>query len=60
MPTVAISKRALKELEEIWHYSAGQWGIEKADDYTVALRKACDGLGDHPFMGKEIHELGFA
>lgn len=32
-PKFRISKRAIEDLENIWHYTSNKWSVEQADRY---------------------------
>lgn len=44
MKALAFSPAAQADLDEIWDYSADNWGPDQADLYTDRLRDACQAL----------------
>lgn len=50
-----LSRRAEKDLAEIWLYSISQWSVEQADRYYNSVISALDGLSrEHLSGGKAI------
>jgi toxin ParE1/3/4 len=49
-----LSRRARKDLAEIWRYSNRRWGTEQADQYIAGLQEACGKLADNPSLGRPI------
>jgi toxin ParE1/3/4 len=41
-----LSRRAERDLEDIWRYTASRWGVVQADDYLGSIISAMDGLAD--------------
>lgn len=52
-----LSVEALKDLENIWFYGAEQWGMNRADEYSVKLDKMCEFLAENPGIGTSKEEL---
>jgi toxin ParE1/3/4 len=52
-----IRPAAEKDLSDIWHYGADNWGIEQADRYTDGLFALFDLLADFPEMARERSEF---
>jgi toxin ParE1/3/4 len=50
--SIALSRRAQTDLDEIWEYSAERWGIERADRYVGDLRRAIETLASSPSRGR--------
>ncbi len=42
MRQVIIRQRAKRDLQEIWYYSAAQWGVAQADSYVSMIQKAIE------------------
>jgi toxin ParE1/3/4 len=52
MKVVAFSPAAQVDIGEIWDYSADRWGPDQADDYTDAIRDACNALAQGTKHGR--------
>jgi toxin ParE1/3/4 len=52
-----LSRRARKDLAEVWQYSNRQWGPEQADRYIAGLQEACGKLAANPSLGRPIPEV---
>lgn len=52
MSSIALSRRAKADLDEIWEYSAERWGEEQADRYVENLRHAIEKLASSPSRGR--------
>ncbi|OYX50730.1 MAG: hypothetical protein B7Y97_07155 [Sphingomonas sp. 32-66-10] len=48
-----FAKRAEDDLQQIWRYSAIEWGVEQADAYITGMRARCMLLCDNPALGPE-------
>lgn len=48
MAYLGISRRAARDIEEIYLYSFKQWGRRVAEDYLDALQEAFNRLREHP------------
>jgi toxin ParE1/3/4 len=48
MPEYRLSPAAERDLENIWKYTRGEWGIEQAERYTDLLTVAFQALADSP------------
>uniref|UniRef100_UPI00386DDBE0 type II toxin-antitoxin system RelE/ParE family toxin n=1 Tax=Sphingomonas sp. BE123 TaxID=2817842 RepID=UPI00386DDBE0 len=48
-----FAKRAEVDLQQIWRYSAIEWGVEQADTYIAEMRERCLRLCEHPALGPE-------
>lgn len=44
MKTVSYLSAAEADLIGIWHYTAEEWGVERADQYTAQIRTRIEGL----------------
>ena len=44
MNRVDYAATALADLDELWDYTALQWGVDQAERYLRDIRGACDGL----------------
>jgi toxin ParE1/3/4 len=48
MAYLGLSRRAVRDIEEIRHYSAEQWGQRVAKDYLDNIEEALDRLRQNP------------
>lgn len=48
-----ISPAAEAEIAEIWDYTAGEYGLDAADDYAADLDKVMVRLLEFPLMGTD-------
>jgi len=48
MAEYRLSPAAERDLEGIWNYTRGQWGIEQAHRYTDTIIAACAALAEAP------------
>ena len=46
-----LSPAAVSDLEAIWLYTVGEWGIDQAHRYTDDLTAAFDQLAQSPLLG---------
>lgn len=44
MKALVFSPAAQADIEDIWDYSADNWGLDQADRYTDEIRDACQAL----------------
>jgi toxin ParE1/3/4 len=52
-----FSEKALKDLQEIHHYSKSQWSELQADKYYFDLVQSCRHLCSFPKLGKKYDKL---
>ena len=52
-----LSPAAQADLNEIWDYSARNWGREQADRYVLHIREACKALADARRQGRAIDDI---
>jgi toxin ParE1/3/4 len=52
-----LSRRARKDLAEVWYYSNRQWGPEQADRHIAGLQEACGKLAANPSLGRPLPEV---
>jgi toxin ParE1/3/4 len=55
--TYKISKRAAKDLQEIWLYTLELWSIEQADRYVNLLFDEIEFLALNPSSGKDFSHV---
>jgi toxin ParE1/3/4 len=51
---IAFSPAAETDIEEIWDYSAVNWGLDQADHYIDDLRDACIALAGGRRRGRTV------
>lgn len=56
MASVYLTRRALRDIDEIEHYSARRWGQQAAEDYLQGLNAALQRLQDCPALLRERPE----
>ena len=52
-----FSEKAIKDLQEIHHYSNSQWSELQADKYYFDLVQSCRHLSSFPKLGKKYDKL---
>lgn len=53
MPGFRLSPAAQADLEKIFDYTARQWGLEQAVDYTQLLANACATFAEAPARAQD-------
>lgn len=57
MYEVLLSLEAEKDLVDIFEYSLIEFGVDKAESYTLSFQDAFDLLGENPVVGKKRDEI---
>ncbi|WPL15337.1 Toxin ParE1 [Thiorhodovibrio winogradskyi] len=57
MAEYRLTPAAEGDLESIWNYTAGQWGIEQADRYIDFLTEAFAELADTPKIAPSCEHI---
>jgi toxin ParE1/3/4 len=57
VPTLALTRRALRDLEEIEKYSIEQWGKRTANEYLKSIEHALDRLRTNPSLLKSKEDI---
>lgn len=57
MTNYRLSVEALSDLEKIWFHGADQWGMNRADEYSMKLEKMCEFLAENPAIGTAKENL---
>jgi len=57
MAEYTLKKSAENDLEEIWRYTAKNWGTTQAIDYTHKLEQVFSVLANNPLMCRERFEF---
>jgi toxin ParE1/3/4 len=54
---VKLSPLAAHDIEQIWNYTANQFGIAHAEDYARQIWRAMEDIAAHPFIGQACPEI---
>jgi toxin ParE1/3/4 len=57
MSGYALSSRARQDLKDIWHYSADQWGRDRADRYIRAIHRSFEIIAKDSRRGRSAENL---
>lgn len=52
-----LSKLAIKDLNNIWTYTAEQWSNAQANKYYKSILKEIEFICNNPEAGRSIHEV---
>jgi toxin ParE1/3/4 len=52
-----LSPAAQADLEQIWDYTARNWGKDQAARYILGIRDACQALADGRRQGRPIDDI---
>lgn len=52
MSHVIFSPLSTADIDQIWDYTADQWGVDQADNYTDDIRYICYGLAEGNKQGR--------
>ena len=52
-----LSPRAQSDLDAIWHYTEGRWGISQAETYTRQLWRHIEAIATQPPIGRACAEV---
>lgn len=52
-----LSRLALNDLENIWHYTAEHWSKEQANKYYREIFEVIESICNNPDKGQSIHEI---
>ncbi|OAN79143.1 plasmid stabilization protein ParE [Sulfitobacter sp. EhC04] len=55
MKAIAFSPAAETNIDDIWDYSADNWGPDQADRYTDEIRDACHVLASGRKQGRAVN-----
>lgn len=55
MKAIAFSPAAEADIDDIWDYSADNWGPDQADRYTDEIRDACHALASGGKHGRVVN-----
>ena len=54
---IRLNPRAERDVDEIWDYSAGIWGVGTANAYVGGLRSTLSTIAASPLMARERTEI---
>ena len=54
MNQIAFSPLAIADINNIWDYTADNWGVDQADDYTDDIRDTCIELAEGKKHGRKV------
>jgi toxin ParE1/3/4 len=57
MNAVRLTPQARTDLDEIWAYTAEQWGIDQAESYLRTLDASFHLLAEHPGIGRSVDDI---
>ncbi|MER2510694.1 MAG: type II toxin-antitoxin system RelE/ParE family toxin [Amaricoccus sp.] len=52
-----LRPRAVRDIGQIWDYTAAQWGVAQAERYVRALRDVCALLASGALSGTDASEI---
>ena len=54
---IRLSKKALKDIDDIWLYTVENWSVEQADRYYNSIFDELEFLSKNPLSGKDIGQI---
>lgn len=57
MSKFVLTRKAVKDLTEIWNYTFDTWSEKQADMYYQAILNECENLSENPKKGKKYNNL---
>jgi toxin ParE1/3/4 len=57
MSRYVLSPRAQFDIDEIWDYTADQWGVDQANRYTRDIQAAIEAVAQDPRSGRSCDEI---
>ena len=57
MSSFIVAPLAKNDLDEIWHYSVGEWGVTQAERYLRDIENAIEALVVNPELGRRCDEI---
>lgn len=54
---LALTPRAGQDIDEIFDFTAGTWGVEQAEAYIHGLRASLERLTRFPQLGRPIEDI---
>ena len=55
--SIQVRPRALHDLEDIYKYSLGQWGLARAEAYLSEINRAFEALANHNQLGRDYSRV---
>jgi toxin ParE1/3/4 len=52
-----LSPAAQADLEQIWDYTRGRWGVDQAEEYLRELQRAIEQAAANPRIGRACDEI---
>ena len=52
-----LSPRAQGDLDDIWDYTVGRWGVDRAESYTRRIGQDIAAVAAQPAMGRACPEI---
>lgn len=52
-----FSPRALRDVDDIWNYTATRWSIEQAETYIRQIAHACQRLADSDYPCRDADDV---
>jgi toxin ParE1/3/4 len=52
-----LSPAAQADLEQIWDYTRGRWGLDQAEDYLRELQRGIERAAANPGIGRPCDEI---
>ena len=53
----SLSRRAIRDLDDMWDYGVERWSIDQAEEYQAPLRPQLEEWSTFPRAGRQHHEL---
>lgn len=57
MSALTFAPRAARDIDEIYDFTVGQWGMARAESYIAALRKRCEALAGGKVRGRDAGDI---
>lgn len=57
MTALRLRPRAVRDLEQIWTWTAERFGLAQAERYVTAIRDTCTALASGTISGTDISDL---
>ncbi|CAN5296186.1 type II toxin-antitoxin system RelE/ParE family toxin [soil metagenome] len=57
MAEYRLSPAAQRDLEEVFDYTVGQWGLAQAIQYTDQIEAACTALAEAPLLSLDCADI---
>src|SRR3546814_19227013 len=54
MTRLVLTPRARADIDDIWEFTAANWGVDQAEKYVTRLRDACAALADGRAAGRDL------